>query len=737
MISKYGMEEIWLGGEYPEVAGDSLGSSSAHTKDHIVGGDKKRDVAEQKDTLVWSKPSRSGVFTIDASDLPRVSAREMKRHAKVNIFISPDFYTAEKLLVIVQGSGAVRPGQWARALCINHSLKAGTIFDYLDIARELGMATIVLNPNQERLRLRVKSEQQPLGVFDSEHDYPILGHETHVKHILCVWDKFVVKSDAKDIWMVAHSRGGDSALQLLNHRLPSSLIDVVDNSENQDEEGAEKSDVKVSKSKRKVRPTHKYTLSESKIEKKVGTIELKTPEDDNEEDAEEEEAEVDAKDGEPVSELRRRLRALAFTDSVHWIGDADSMEVKEWVSENARDWVMSKLPLDAPEPSRRDGAGCDCFSSGHEKHEWTSPCAVNSVFKFFMDKDVSGDHETFKPRTIPFSNPPQNMPPQLQQQQQQQQQQPEDEEEKNEEETVAPASYADIAAGKRRSVANVTQADIMNASSSSTSLASKTTTTTTAASATTTTSVEAESTHTSTASPATTMMTTASDQKAEAEEDAKLHEEVHHEEVHPKEDVTAHSSAATATTTTLAPITSVLATVTITAATAVVDEHPKHEEAHHHHHHHQKEEEEAEHHKKKEEEEEAHHKKKKREEEAHRKKKKEEEEAHHKKQKEEEEAHHKKTAAASSSASAAATAAPSTSSHEPPQPHHHHHHHHHHPKAASHVAPVTPTPTPTSPSPAPSSSSGGSSTLIIGTIVGATLTAFVAVVLFVRKNGKK
>lgn len=435
MVSEYGMKEVWLGGDYPEDDNDSLGASGKSSKDNVVGGDKKRDVAEQKEDKVWSKPSRSGVFTVDASELPHVSAREMKKHAKVNIFVSSDFYTADKLLVIVQGSGAVRPGQWARALCINHSLKAGTIFDYLDIARELGMATIVLNPNQERLKLRVKSEEHPLGVFDGVHNYPILGHENHVKHILYVWDHFVAKSPAKDIWIVAHSRGGDSTLQLLNHRLPDTLIAYVDSDE---EAEAPSAPLASSKSKQSASKP-KYTTGDSKIEKKVGTIEI-APEEE-EETVDEEEVDDDEEAG---SDFRRRVRAIAFTDSVHWIGSASSPEVVEWMSENARDWVASKAPLDAPEHGHRGGAGCDCFSSGHEKHEWTSPCAVNSIFKFFLAKgsDTTTGGLTFKERVIPFSNPPQNVPAA----------QKEEKEGEQAEESTKSLSYADIAAGKRKSV---------------------------------------------------------------------------------------------------------------------------------------------------------------------------------------------------------------------------------------------------------------------------------------------
>jgi hypothetical protein len=433
MVGHYGMKEIWLGDAYPQASEDSEDENSAEEVEagHVSKGKKVKEVV--KDPLVWHKPSRSGVFTITDAELPRVTAEEMKKHAKVNVFISSDFYEADKLLVLVQGSGAVRPGQWARALCINHSLQAGTIFDYLDIARELGMATIVLNPNQSILKLRVKSEEEPLGAFSRQHAYPILGHEDHVKHILYVWDHFVVKSAAKDIWMVAHSRGGDSALQLLNHRL-----------------------VHTSEAESAANGANAPATTESKIEPKVSTISLS--------------------DDAQQSDLQRKLRALAFTDSVHWIGSANSHAVLEWMEENARDWVASKNPLDTPEPSHKDTAGCDCFSSGHSKHEWTSPCAVNSVFKFFVSQAEPGSLNRWKERQISFSTPPQNMPA-TEAAQEASQASPASSPSQASDAAASPsggharvASYADVASG-RASVKSSTSpvAEAKNASNSSSS----------------------------------------------------------------------------------------------------------------------------------------------------------------------------------------------------------------------------------------------------------------------------
>jgi hypothetical protein len=69
---------------------------------------------------------------------------------KNNIFVSADWQTCDVLLLIIQGSGAVRPGQWARALCINDSIHIGSILPYLEEARSRHWGVMVFNPNQTK-----------------------------------------------------------------------------------------------------------------------------------------------------------------------------------------------------------------------------------------------------------------------------------------------------------------------------------------------------------------------------------------------------------------------------------------------------------------------------------------------------------------------------------------------------------------------------------------------------------
>jgi len=83
-------------------------------------------------------------------------------------------------------------------------------------------------------------------------------------------------------------------------------------------------------------------------------------------------------------EVLSRLKAIAFTDSVHWVSPKDPPAVQNFIRKHAINWVGSDEPLDTPEP--KSGDGCPCISSGHPKHENTSASAIESVFKYLIAK---------------------------------------------------------------------------------------------------------------------------------------------------------------------------------------------------------------------------------------------------------------------------------------------------------------------------------------------------------------
>lgn len=130
--------------------------------------------------------------------------------------MTPDALTNPKLMLLIQGSGAVRAGQWARALCINDTIDTGSILPYLKKAIAAKYGVIVFNPNLNKQPL------DPLASRPTYADFSIPGkpkpkeiptqkipeHETPPTHTVTVWDQFAAKAAAKEIVIVAHSAGG-------------------------------------------------------------------------------------------------------------------------------------------------------------------------------------------------------------------------------------------------------------------------------------------------------------------------------------------------------------------------------------------------------------------------------------------------------------------------------------------------------------------------------------------------
>lgn len=311
-------------------------------------------------------PSDSKEATPSSSDKPRIH-----RAFQVNVFMTKDALTSEKLLLLIQGSGAVRPGQWARALCINDTLDNGAIFKYLEKAKERGYGVIVFNPNgglveadldkqmdyQESVRRRLDEAKKNTAVSETTS-----GNQQ-------------VSGEAKQ-----PSSNDEGEVDMTNAALPP-----------------------LSEGKR-------YFLApdltkEEQLKKKKNTKYVAIPGHANCEQHtctiwKELGRKALAKDIAIVAhsaggystmallknhyhkELAGRLRSVAFTDAVHDANDA-SREVLEFLNANAVNWVVAKAPLDTPEvPARHTrNSGCSRVSAGHDTHEYTSAYAIESVWK--------------------------------------------------------------------------------------------------------------------------------------------------------------------------------------------------------------------------------------------------------------------------------------------------------------------------------------------------------------------
>lgn len=120
---------------------------------------------------------------------------------KCNIFLSNDWETnTEKAMVLIQGARDVRAGIWARSVCINENLELGSMLPYINQALQEKYSAIIFNPNFNK---------------DPKTGKAIKYCENSFAHTLYVWEKYVQRSRAKSLAIVAHSFGGVCTLELI------------------------------------------------------------------------------------------------------------------------------------------------------------------------------------------------------------------------------------------------------------------------------------------------------------------------------------------------------------------------------------------------------------------------------------------------------------------------------------------------------------------------------------------
>ncbi|KAF6036826.1 hypothetical protein EB796_004864 [Bugula neritina] len=111
------------------------------------------------------------------------------------IFVSEGYEKRSELLVLMQGSGVVRAGQWSRRLLLNDSIDKGTQLPYIRKGLANGWGIIVMNPND---------------------NYPLEGCRDANEHARYVWKHFIEgQLNIKKIAIVAHSAGGGIVSHLL------------------------------------------------------------------------------------------------------------------------------------------------------------------------------------------------------------------------------------------------------------------------------------------------------------------------------------------------------------------------------------------------------------------------------------------------------------------------------------------------------------------------------------------
>lgn len=179
------MEESWKSGDLPEEQKVDLGSQPEETKlesnsipdtayemvsnDIVFGLIRQLDGEKYDHTKHQSQYNQLSSFVIDFVQkqmrekfyLQEVWIPEkiepFTSLPKCNIFMSQAFRfpnreinSKQRALVLIQGSGAVRAGIWARSVCINEGLEKGSMLPFIDLCKKLDIAVLVMNPNFNR-----------------------------------------------------------------------------------------------------------------------------------------------------------------------------------------------------------------------------------------------------------------------------------------------------------------------------------------------------------------------------------------------------------------------------------------------------------------------------------------------------------------------------------------------------------------------------------------------------------
>ena len=114
---------------------------------------------------------------------------EGEKEGKSFVFVSKDLAKDKKCLVLINGSGVVRAGQWARSVIMNHDLYSGSMLPYIRQGVSEGYSVLVMNTN-ENIREGVR----------------LTGSHTAEEHAQSVWEEFL--SEHLEVYIVAHSYGG-------------------------------------------------------------------------------------------------------------------------------------------------------------------------------------------------------------------------------------------------------------------------------------------------------------------------------------------------------------------------------------------------------------------------------------------------------------------------------------------------------------------------------------------------
>ena len=342
--------------------------------------------------------------------------------ATTSIWVSPTLKDAEKIMVLLQGSGAVRPGLWARSVVLNDSLGIGAQLRFIERAQREGFAVAVLNPNENKAEVALEDtvgrwatctaaefeagkRAAPAGEEGKEgvQDDPMegegggdgggKGEESGEDEGGAAGGEDAAASEGASasegtVSSAGEGEGADAAAAVA--AVGAEGKDACEGTEVAGEEAGDAAATAVAVKRVKpvkVRGSENpqahvvYVWDEILSKTSAPGIALVAHSAGG--------AGTTALLRERTDAVLARLRGVAFTDAVHWFNEDDPEAMLSFLGKHAIDWVASTDPLDTPQDPGDgfDGAAKDpirCLSAGHKKHEYTTGCAEESVFGFLL-----------------------------------------------------------------------------------------------------------------------------------------------------------------------------------------------------------------------------------------------------------------------------------------------------------------------------------------------------------------
>lgn len=207
------------------------------------------------------------------------------------LLCSKDLEYNPKCLILIQGGGHVKLGQWSNLVCINEGLNLGSMIPFVITAKKKGYSILILNPN-ERYGLDGKTN----NIFKNMKE-----------HCQYAYKNIIYKNEKiKEIYFIAHSLGGECAVEI-----------------------------------------------------------LKSFENDL---------------------LKGRIKKIGFTDSLHGGSFLDlSKEGIDIFKKISRNYAASKEAKGTYLKSLSQFSGCEIYSSGTNKHEYTTGFSFDCLFNYFEE----------------------------------------------------------------------------------------------------------------------------------------------------------------------------------------------------------------------------------------------------------------------------------------------------------------------------------------------------------------